>query len=66
MSNRHKHSLPLFCPREECKRITGTIDDKYLREYGICAECYVALVEDRDKPLIDVEFYRKRLQEQGY
>ena len=58
--------LPFFCPREECKRITGTIDDEYLKAYGICAECYVLLVEGREEPKIDVDFYKKRLEERGY
>jgi hypothetical protein len=58
--------LPMFCPREECKRITGTIDDECLIENGVCKTCYVELVESRAKPLIDVEFYAKRLKERGY
>jgi hypothetical protein len=35
-------------------------------EFGICAYCYTMNVENRQKPLIDVEFYAKRLQERGY
>lgn len=57
---------PFFCPYENCRRPTGTIDDKYMVEYGICALCYTMYVEERKKPLLDVEFYRKRLEERGY
>jgi hypothetical protein len=57
---------PFFCPREECKRITSSHDDQFMRKYGVCSKCYVELVEDRENPLIDVEFYRKRLEERGY
>ena len=58
--------LPFYCPRNECGRITDSMDDKYLRTFGICAECYITQVEDRKQPLVDVEFYRKRLKERGY
>lgn len=58
--------LPMFCPYEQCRRITGTIDDECLLEFGICKTCYVEFVEDRKVPLIDVEFYAKRLKERGY
>lgn len=58
--------LPFYCPRDECKRITDTLDDGYLRQYGVCAVCYITLVEDRKAPLIDVEMYQKRLIERGY
>lgn len=64
--SRHSHKLPLFCPREECKKITSTIDDNYLKEYGVCSECYIKLVENRQKPLIDIEFYKKRYKDRGY
>lgn len=63
---RHSHKTPMFCPNESCKRITGTIDDDCMHEHGICKECYVMLVENRQKPLIDVEFYKKRLKDRGY
>ena len=55
--SRHSHTLDYFCPH--CERITGTIDDKYLRTLGICAECYVMHVEDREKPTIDLSKYKK-------
>ena len=58
--------LPLFCPRDECRRVTGTLDDEYMRKYGVCKLCYIMFVEDRKEPLIDTEFYRKRLEERGY
>lgn len=54
------HKLPFFCPRSSCKRITDTTDDKYLLEFGICAHCYITLVEGRNNPLIDIEAYRPR------
>jgi hypothetical protein len=52
----HSHKLPFFCPH--CERICGTIDDEKLREYGICATCYVMHVEDRETPTIDLSKYR--------
>jgi hypothetical protein len=58
--------LPFYCPRDECRRITDSLDDSYLKEYGVCAKCYIELVEDRKTPLIDVKAYRKRLQERGF
>lgn len=58
--------LPFFCPYERCRRATDTMDDKYLKQYGICANCYVLFVENRKKPLIDTELYRQRLQQRGY
>ena len=58
--------LPFYCPRDECKRVTDSLDDSYLKEYGVCAVCYINLVEDRKEPLIDVKAYRQRLQERGY
>lgn len=58
--------LPFFCPREECGRITDTMDDPFLKQYGVCADCYIGLVEDRKKPLIDVAMYKKRLADRGY
>jgi len=62
----HCHKTPMFCPYEECGRITGTIDDEYLLNYGICRTCYTLYVDERKAPLIDVDEYRKRLQERGY
>jgi len=53
----HRHKLDFFC--KHCKRITGEIDNKYLLEYGICAECYILFVEDREIPLIDLSLYKK-------
>jgi hypothetical protein len=63
---RTHHKLPFNCPREECRRLTDTMDDPYLRQYGICSNCYITLVEARKVPLIDVDMYRKRLTEKGY
>ncbi|MDP3763660.1 MAG: hypothetical protein Q8Q92_03365 [bacterium] len=62
----HSHKLPLFCPREECRQITSNLDDEYLVNFGICGLCYAMNVENRKEPLIDVEFYKKRLQERGF
>jgi hypothetical protein len=62
----HSHKLPLFCPVEDCQRPSGTIDDDCFEKFGICSTCYVMKVEDRQKPLLDVDFYRKRLQERGF
>lgn len=64
--NKHAHKTSIFCPYEDCRRITGTIDDKHLKEYGICSKCYVMYVEDRENPLIDVEEYKKKMEERGY
>ena len=63
---RHPHKLPIFCPMDRCRRVTSNLDNPYLEKYGICQLCYTIFVEDRAKPLIDVEFYRKRLLERGY
>lgn len=63
---RHSHKLAFFCPYEECKRPTGTIDNEYMEKYGICRQCFSLFVEDRKTPLLDVEFYKKRLQERGF
>ena len=56
--NGNSNRLPIFCPVENCRRITGTIDDKYLEEYGICSVCYVLHVESRKIPTIDLEKYK--------
>ena len=53
----HKHKLDFFCPH--CKRITGTIDDKFLYEFGICSVCHVMHVEGRKNPTIDLDKYKK-------
>jgi hypothetical protein len=63
---RHSFKKPLFCPYEECRRPTGTYDDKFLQEFGLCGLCYTMYVESREKPLLDVEFYRNRLKQRGY
>jgi len=63
---KHPHKLSLFCPHESCRRITGTIDNKYLLEYGICSICYVQYVESRKEPIIDIEYYKERYKERGY
>ena len=63
---KHSHKLPFFCPYEECKKPTGTIDNECMLNYGICRTCFVLFVENRQNPLIDVDFYRKRLQERGF
>lgn len=65
-SQRAVEKSPIFCPFELCRRLTGTIDDECIREYGICKKCYVKYVEDRENPLIDVEFYKNRTKERGY
>ncbi len=51
----HKYKLPLFCPH--CKRPTGTIDDKWLLDLGICSVCVVNHVDERIKPTIDLIKY---------
>ncbi len=58
--------MPLFCPYEECRRPTNTIDDGYILEYGVCGNCYVMYIEDRKQPLIDVELYAKRFKDRGF
>lgn len=65
-SGRHRYKAPLFCPRDECRRITSTMDDEYVHKYGVCMKCYIKLIEGRKEPLIDVEFYRKRFENRGY
>ena len=61
---KHSHKLPLFCPH--CRRITGTIDDSKMEEYGVCSKCYVLHIEARDEPTIDVAYYQERFKNQGY
>ena len=66
-SGRSKLRLPIYCPNPDCKMITSSpMDDDSLRNYGICLYCFVTLVENREKPLINVEFYKKQLEERGY
>lgn len=57
---KHSHKLDFFCPH--CKKITGSggIDDKALREHGVCAECVVMHIESRAVPTIDVEKYKPK------
>ena len=59
----HSHKLQFFCPYESCRRPTGTIDDKYLLEFGICSLCYVMYVENRSIPTIDLEKYKPKNKE---
>ena len=56
--NGNKHRLPIFCPNEECRRLTGTVDDRFLTEYGICYTCYTLYVDERQTPAIDLDKYR--------
>jgi hypothetical protein len=53
----HKHKKPFFCPH--CGRPTGTVDDSYTEEYGICYLCYTMHVENRETPTIDLTKYQK-------
>ena len=56
----HGHKLPLFCPHPECRRPTGTVDDKYMAEYGVCYLCYTNFIDGRKTPLIDIEEYKSK------
>ena len=51
----HKYRLPFFCPH--CRRPTGTIDDSWLLNLGICSVCVVEHVDERTKPSIDLSRY---------
>jgi len=51
----HSHKLPLFCPH--CTRPTGTIDDRWLLDLGICSLCVVNHVEERTSPTINLAKY---------
>ena len=62
--NRHSHTNPIFCPH--CHKLSATLDNDYFQNYGICMECYVMNVENRQNPLIDVEMMKNRLKERGY
>ena len=53
----HKHKHDFFCAH--CRKITSTCDDEYLEEYGFCYECFTMYVDEREKPVIDVDYYRK-------
>lgn len=53
----HKHKKDFFCPH--CKRPTGTVDDKYVEEYGICYLCFTMHVDERKEPDIDLSKYKK-------
>jgi hypothetical protein len=61
---RHSYKRPIFCPL--CQKISATLDDKYFEQYGICMECYIMNVENRENPLIDVKYFRERLEKRGY
>jgi len=62
---KHPHKLPFFCPYEDCRRPTSTIDNEFIEKYGICARCYTMHVDERENPLIDVEYYTRRFKERG-
>lgn len=65
-SGRSKSKTPLFCPYEKCGRVTNTVDDQYILEYGVCANCYVLYIEARQSPLIDVKQYASRFKDRGF
>lgn len=66
-TGRSKLRLPIYCPNPECRIITSSpMDDNSLRTWGLCLHCYVTLIENREKPLIDVEYYRNKAKEQDY
>lgn len=54
----HSHKLNFFCPH--CRKPTGSLDDKYLLEFGFCWECHTLYVADRSIPAIDLEKYRPK------
>jgi len=60
----NKLKKPFFCPH--CKKITGSIDDEKLLSLGICAECFVLYVDLREKPLIDLDYYKKLKEDGGH
>lgn len=62
----HSHKLSVYCPYEKCRKITGTVDNEHLLNFGVCRECHTMYIADRKTPIIDVEFYQKRYQERGY
>lgn len=53
----HKHKKDFFCPH--CRRPTGTVDDPYVEEYGICYLCFTMHVDCRETPTIDLSKYKK-------
>ena len=63
---RSKFKYPIYCPNDQCKMITSNLDHQSLDDFGVCLACYVLFIENRQTPAIDVDFYRKRLQERGY
>lgn len=63
---RSKYKYPIYCPNENCKMITSNLDHEPLDKYGVCLACFVQFIENRKTPAIDVEFYKKRLEERGY
>jgi len=52
-----KHKKSFFCPH--CRRPTGTVDDKYVEEYGVCYLCYTMHIDARETPAIDLSKYKK-------
>ncbi len=54
----HSHKLPFFCPNPTCARITGTVDDEYMRTYGVCYLCFTMYVDARETPAIDLSKFR--------
>lgn len=65
-TGRSKLKMPIYCPNESCKMITSNLDDPYLEKYGICWNCWIMYVENKKEPLLNVEYYKKRLEERGY
>lgn len=63
---RSRFKYPIYCPNDQCKMITSNLDHQSLDDYGVCLACFVQHIENRQSPTIDIEFYRKRLQERGY
>ena len=52
-----KHKKDFFCPH--CKRPTGTVDDSYMEEYGVCYLCFTMHIDERQEPDIDLSKYKK-------
>lgn len=65
-TGRHDAKMPLFCPHELCRRITSTLDDPYIKEYGVCKNCYVMYIDERKTPAIDVAKYAQRFKDRGF
>jgi hypothetical protein len=53
----HRHKLDFFCPH--CRKPTGSVDDKFLHEFGVCWECFTIHIEERKTPTIDLSRYKK-------